>query len=82
MKKIISADIEDEIIVECECHCGFITVHKYKAKPKYQQLSDSYNIRYYSSSNLKKRDKFAWDICIDERQFNAFLEALNKLKEE
>lgn len=83
MKKIITSDMyaEDEIIVECECLCGFLAIHKFKRNPRYFQFDDSYNIRYYSSRNLKKRDEYAWDICINRQQFETLLDSLNKLKE-
>lgn len=75
MKKFIQSNMEqtnNSIIVECACGCGFLKVMKFDDK--------TYDIQYFSDHNMKKHDRFAWDILMDEEQFNNFYNALTELK--
>lgn len=69
---------ENEILIECVCGCGFISIHKYYYRG---EKIPTYLLLYYSNRNLKKRDKFAWDMVLTNEQFNEFVASLQDLKE-
>lgn len=73
-----SSQQEPAILLQCSCGCGLLEVRKYKP---IKTDPHHYLILYYSTHNLRRRDKFAWDILLDEEQFNDFVDELTKLKE-
>ncbi len=67
---IINTD--NQFILKCSCGgCGLLEFTKYN--------DGDVSIMYYSTSNLKKRDKYAWDILIDSQQAQELLNNLNEL---